>query len=203
MIHSCTFSVIGLSNQIMTTARGASPAPASSLGASAPPGAREEPTPMASISMEQLSVMVVKAVESALTTRGVLPAPLRAREEEVVPRCKRVYGEMKNLRAFLKRFNQAALKVPSATLEVKINTLTNDLRDGDLFSYLVKKPVQTFDELLKRAEKYVTLEEVNRTKKADTKSSTTERKKEPASKWSSLDRSRGPDPEEDMRGTHL
>ncbi|KAL8478252.1 hypothetical protein ACS0TY_030230 [Phlomoides rotata] len=50
-------------------------------------------------------------------------------------------------------------RVPTASLEVKINTLTNGLRDGDLFSSLAKKLVATFDDLLLTAEKYITLEE--------------------------------------------
>lgn len=62
-------------------------------------------------------------------------------------------SENESLRAFLKRFNQEALEVPTVTPEVKINALTNSLRDGKLFSSLTKKPVSTFDELLRRAEK--------------------------------------------------
>ncbi|KAL8556080.1 hypothetical protein ACS0TY_003766 [Phlomoides rotata] len=60
---------------------------------------------------------------------------------------------------FSQRLNQAALEVPTASLEVKINALTNELRDGDLFYSLAKKHVATFDDLLRRAEKYITLEE--------------------------------------------
>ncbi|KAL8492245.1 hypothetical protein ACS0TY_023763 [Phlomoides rotata] len=71
---------------------------------------------------------------------------------------------------------------------VKINALTNNLRDGDMFSSLAKKLVHTFDELLKRAKKYVTLEEVHKAKKAEAKSSAHDKKKEPEVK------STGPDP---------
>ncbi|KAL8502891.1 hypothetical protein ACS0TY_021859 [Phlomoides rotata] len=84
-----------------------------------------------------------------------------------------------------------ALEVPSTTPEVKINALMNALKNGDLFSSLAKKLVQTFNELLKRSEKYVTLKEVKRAKKVETKSSTTEKKKELAPKWSSPDPPRG------------
>ncbi|KAL8497648.1 hypothetical protein ACS0TY_021111 [Phlomoides rotata] len=87
-------------------------------------------------------------------------------------------GEPESLRAFLKRFNQAALEVPTTSPEVKINALTNSLRDGDLFSSLAKKYVHTFDELLKRAEKYVTLEEVRKEKNAEAKSSAHDKNKE-------------------------
>ncbi|KAL8492544.1 hypothetical protein ACS0TY_023943 [Phlomoides rotata] len=67
----------------------------------------------------------------------------------------------------------------------------NALKDKDFFSSLSKKPVQTFDELLKTTEKYVTLGEVKKAKKVETKSSTTEKKKEPALKWSTPDPPRG------------
>lgn len=43
------------------------------------------------------------------------------------------------------------------------------LRDGDLFSSLAKKLVTTFDELLNKVEKYVTLEEIRKAKKAKSK----------------------------------
>ncbi|KAL8463215.1 hypothetical protein ACS0TY_034017 [Phlomoides rotata] len=38
------------------------------------------------------------------------------------------------------------------------------LRDGDLFSSLAKKYTVTFDDLLRRAEKYITIEEVQKAK---------------------------------------
>ncbi|KAL8524226.1 hypothetical protein ACS0TY_013984 [Phlomoides rotata] len=64
----------------------------------------------------------------------------------------------------------AALEVLSASAEVKVNALTNGLRDGDLFSSLAKNPIQTFDELLHKAEKYITLEEVRKTRKSEVRS---------------------------------
>ncbi|KAL8548161.1 hypothetical protein ACS0TY_007471 [Phlomoides rotata] len=88
-------------------------------------------------------------------------------------------GESESLRAFLKRFNQAGLEVPTTSPEVNINALTNDHRDGDMFSSLAKKHVHTFDELLKRAEKYLTLEEVRKAKKTEANSSAHNKKKEP------------------------
>ncbi|KAL8539370.1 hypothetical protein ACS0TY_001120 [Phlomoides rotata] len=77
---------------------------------------------------------------------------------------------------------------PYSVPEMKINALTNDLRDGDLFSSLSKKHVHTFDELLKRAEKYVTLEKVRKAKKAGAKTSAHDKKKELEKK------NAGPDP---------
>ncbi|KAL8515350.1 hypothetical protein ACS0TY_014165 [Phlomoides rotata] len=88
-------------------------------------------------------------------------------------------GETESLRAFLKRFNQVALEVPTASPEVKNNVLTNGLRDGDLFSSLEKKHVANFDDLLRRAEKYITLEKVWKAKKAEMKPPASEKKKSP------------------------
>ncbi|KAL8458979.1 hypothetical protein ACS0TY_036452 [Phlomoides rotata] len=65
-------------------------------------------------------------------------------------------GETESLRAFLKRLNQAALEVPTASPE---------------------KPVATFDDLLRMAEKYITLEEVRKAKKAELKPLASEKKK--------------------------
>lgn len=78
-----------------------------------------------------------------------------------------------------------ALKVPTTTLVVKINALTNSLRDGVLFSSLAKKLVTIFDELLRRAEKYVTLEKVSKAKRIKTKFASQERKRESEVKRSS------------------
>lgn len=69
------------------------------------------------------------------------------------------------------------MEVPLESAKVKINALTNGLRDEDLFSSLVKKLVEAFDELLRRAEKHVTLEEVRKAKKTKVKSTFVEKKK--------------------------
>ncbi|KAL8478610.1 hypothetical protein ACS0TY_030479 [Phlomoides rotata] len=87
--------------------------------------------------------------------------------------------ETESLRAFLKRFNQATLEVPTSSPYVKINALTNGLRDGYLFYSLTKKHVSTFDDFLRRAEKYITLEEVRKVKKAESKPLVSEKKKAP------------------------
>ncbi|KAL8523270.1 hypothetical protein ACS0TY_013301 [Phlomoides rotata] len=96
-------------------------------------------------------------------------------------------GETESLRAFLKRLNHVLLEVPTTTLEVIINALTNGLRDGDLFSSLAKKHVATLNDLLRRAEKCITLEEVRKAKKIESKPSSSEKEKFPEVK--------SPDPE--------
>ncbi|KAL8535492.1 hypothetical protein ACS0TY_011212 [Phlomoides rotata] len=101
------------------------------------------------------------------------------------------HGYNESLRAFLKRFNQAAQEVPTASPEVKINALTNGLRDEDLLSSLAKKPVATFDDLLRRAEKYITLEEVWKAKKAALKPLASEKKIAPEVKPADPEPARG------------
>ncbi|KAL0415666.1 UNVERIFIED_CONTAM: hypothetical protein Slati_3398500 [Sesamum latifolium] len=63
------------------------------------------------------------------------------------------------LRDYLYYFNAAALKVPSATQEVKASTFPKGLLDGDFSKSLVKKPAPRFDSLLARSAKYINMEE--------------------------------------------
>ncbi|KAL8513902.1 hypothetical protein ACS0TY_013138 [Phlomoides rotata] len=86
-------------------------------------------------------------------------------------------GETESLRAFLKQFNQVLLEVSTTTPEVIINVLTNGLRDGDLFSSLAKKHVATLNDLHRKAEKCITLEEVRKAKKIESKPLASEKKK--------------------------
>lgn len=86
------------------------------------------------------------------------------------------------MREILKRFNYASLEVPTVTPKVKINALTNGLRDGDLFSSLDKKPVTSFDYLLNSAQKCITLEEIRKTKKFESKPAQSEKRREFESK---------------------
>ncbi|KAL8519665.1 hypothetical protein ACS0TY_010560 [Phlomoides rotata] len=61
----------------------------------------------------------------------------------------------------------------------KDHSLTNGLKDGDLFYSLAKKLVATFDDLLRRIEKYITLKEVCKAKKTELKPSASKKKKAP------------------------
>ncbi|XP_073024413.1 uncharacterized protein [Primulina eburnea] len=63
------------------------------------------------------------------------------------------------LREFVQRFNSAALEIPAATPDIMISAFTQGLRGGEFFKSLVKKPLERYDELLSRAEKYVNLED--------------------------------------------
>ncbi|KAL8515590.1 hypothetical protein ACS0TY_014328 [Phlomoides rotata] len=52
---------------------------------------------------------------------------------------------------------------------------------------LAKKPIAIFDDLIRREEKYITLEEVRKTKKAESKPSVSEKKKAPEVKLVDLE----------------
>ncbi|XP_075515931.1 uncharacterized protein LOC142550751 [Primulina tabacum] len=74
--------------------------------------------------------------------------------------------------------NHAALEVPAATTETLVNAFTQGLRGGQFFNSLVKKPPQSYDELLSRAEKYVNLEDAQRQRRVDTRPSDKDKGKE-------------------------
>ena len=68
----------------------------------------------------------------------------------------RDYG---TLREYLRRFNIVALKVPSATQEVKASAFSHSFLDVDFFKSLAKNPVSKFNALLARTAKYINMED--------------------------------------------
>ncbi|KAK6136273.1 hypothetical protein DH2020_029972 [Rehmannia glutinosa] len=78
-------------------------------------------------------------------------------------------GESKPLRSYIKRFTTAALEVPLATQEVLASALSQGLREGDFFRSIAKRSAKDFDDLLARAEKYINLEEAQKSKKDEGK----------------------------------
>ncbi|XP_012851655.1 PREDICTED: uncharacterized protein LOC105971353 [Erythranthe guttata] len=64
----------------------------------------------------------------------------------------------------LKRFNAATLEVPATSEEVLINALAQGLRMGEFFDSLSKKAPVSFNDLLRRAEKYINAEEARRSR---------------------------------------
>ncbi|KAL2230933.1 UNVERIFIED_CONTAM: hypothetical protein Sindi_1687700 [Sesamum indicum] len=69
------------------------------------------------------------------------------------------------LREYLRIFNAATLKVPSATQEVKTSAFSQGLLDRDFFKSLAKNPVLKFDALLAHAAKYINMEDAQAAKK--------------------------------------
>ncbi|KAL0439951.1 UNVERIFIED_CONTAM: hypothetical protein Slati_2478100 [Sesamum latifolium] len=69
------------------------------------------------------------------------------------------------LKAYLQRFNTAALEVSAATQEVKASAFSQGLLDGDFFKSLAKKPISKFDAFLARAAKYINMKEAQAAKK--------------------------------------
>ncbi|KAL8535023.1 hypothetical protein ACS0TY_010880 [Phlomoides rotata] len=134
-------------------------------------------------------------MENALTNRGVLPGLTRVRDGEDVMRYRNTSARVgsRNHNASMQ-----ADEVPEGK-ESSNDTYPRDVNDQLL---AIKKEMEValdvpsatpeaFDELLKRAEKYVTHEEVKRAKKVETKSLTTENKKELTPKWPGPDKSKG------------
>ncbi|XP_012833285.1 PREDICTED: uncharacterized protein LOC105954155 [Erythranthe guttata] len=72
--------------------------------------------------------------------------------------------ENEPLRSYVQRFNSATLEVPATSEEVLINALAQGLRMGEFFDSLSKKAPVSFNDLLRRAEKYINAEEARRSR---------------------------------------
>ncbi|XP_012848582.1 PREDICTED: uncharacterized protein LOC105968491 [Erythranthe guttata] len=68
------------------------------------------------------------------------------------------------LRSYVQRFNAATLEVPVTSEEVLINALAQGLQMGEFFDSLSKKAPVSFNDLLRRAEKYINAEEARRSR---------------------------------------
>jgi len=76
-------------------------------------------------------------------------------------------GDDESLREYVRRFTATVLEVPGAHKEVLANSFVNGLTEGPFFATLVTDPVEDYDELLARAEKFINLEEAVKIKRAD------------------------------------
>ncbi|XP_073152599.1 uncharacterized protein [Henckelia pumila] len=68
--------------------------------------------------------------------------------------------EHENLKAYIRRFSALALEVPMATPDLLISSFMQGLDTKDFLKSLIKRPPETYEELLARAEKYVNMEEI-------------------------------------------
>lgn len=68
---------------------------------------------------------------------------------------------------YIQRFNHDALEVPSGTSEILVSTFSQGLAEGDIFQLLVKKSPANYDDLLRRAEKYINVEEAQKARKTN------------------------------------
>ncbi|XP_073119774.1 uncharacterized protein [Henckelia pumila] len=68
--------------------------------------------------------------------------------------------EHENLRVYIRRFSALALEVPAATPDLLISAFMQGLDTKDFLKSLIKRPAETYEELLARAEKYVNMEEI-------------------------------------------
>ncbi|GAV62635.1 hypothetical protein CFOL_v3_06158 [Cephalotus follicularis] len=72
-----------------------------------------------------------------------------------------VQGKDESLRDYLTRFNKESLTVKDLELSFALASLTSGLKDNSPFTFsLIKKPAQDMADLLRRAKRYVNVEEV-------------------------------------------
>ncbi|XP_042467528.1 uncharacterized protein LOC122050709 [Zingiber officinale] len=69
-------------------------------------------------------------------------------------------GSAEPLRSYIKRFNQVAQEVPSATSKILMSVFSHGLTEGEFFRELIRNPVRNFDEMLEKATIYINVEEV-------------------------------------------
>ncbi|XP_042396808.1 uncharacterized protein LOC121986953 [Zingiber officinale] len=68
-------------------------------------------------------------------------------------------GPRKTLRAYIHRFNQAAMEIPTVSSETMILAFTQGPIDGDFFRSLIRKPPHDYDHMLKKTSEYINVEE--------------------------------------------
>ncbi|XP_042387391.1 uncharacterized protein LOC121979467 [Zingiber officinale] len=68
-------------------------------------------------------------------------------------------GSAEPLRSYIKRFNQVAQDVSSATSEILMSAFYHGLAEGEFFRDLIRDPVKNFDSMLERAASYINVEE--------------------------------------------
>ncbi|XP_042460711.1 uncharacterized protein LOC122044261 [Zingiber officinale] len=69
-------------------------------------------------------------------------------------------GAAKPLRSYIKRFNQVAQDVPSATYEILISAFSHRLVEGEFFLDLIRDSMKNFNEMLGKTANYINVEEV-------------------------------------------
>ncbi|XP_042467155.1 uncharacterized protein LOC122050303 [Zingiber officinale] len=63
------------------------------------------------------------------------------------------------LMAYIKRFNLVAMDIPSVFSEILVNVFAQGVIEGEFFRSLICRPPKNFDHLLRRATKYINVEE--------------------------------------------
>lgn len=63
------------------------------------------------------------------------------------------------MRLYLTRFNAAVLESQDIRLAVKVDIFTYNLKCGPLFVSMIKRPTQSWEELLLRTDKFINLED--------------------------------------------
>ncbi|XP_042453734.1 uncharacterized protein LOC122038166 [Zingiber officinale] len=68
-------------------------------------------------------------------------------------------GSVEPLRSYIKRFNQVAQDVPSATSEILMSAFSHGLTEGEFFRDFIRNPVKNFNEMLEKVANYINVEE--------------------------------------------
>ncbi|XP_042379916.1 uncharacterized protein LOC121972297 [Zingiber officinale] len=68
-------------------------------------------------------------------------------------------GSVEPLRSYIKRFNQVAQDVPSATSEILMSAFSHGLVEGEFFRSFIQESVKNFNEMLGKTASYINIEE--------------------------------------------
>lgn len=79
------------------------------------------------------------------------------------------------LQEYIQCFYHIALEVLAATLEIPMSAFSYELAKGDFSRSLDKKSPASYDDLMGRVEKYINMEEAQRTRKTEPNSACLER----------------------------
>ncbi|XP_042401067.1 uncharacterized protein LOC121991109 [Zingiber officinale] len=67
-------------------------------------------------------------------------------------------GPREALRAYIQRFNQVAMDIPTVSSDVLVNAFTQGLTEREFFRSLIRRPSKDFGHLQKKANEYINVE---------------------------------------------
>ncbi|XP_042465851.1 uncharacterized protein LOC122048333 [Zingiber officinale] len=76
-------------------------------------------------------------------------------------------GSKETLRAYIQRFNKVAIDIPSVSSETMMNAFTQGFVEREFFRSVIRKAPRDFDHLLRKANKYINVEEAQAARKKE------------------------------------